>query len=126
MFATAGRAWWWQGTQSPPPFLGVVPATLRSRRSAKLVARLDLLGIRSWDDPGIALDRIGHLPDLVQAGPHLREGGHVHEIGQEYEKVWAQLLPADGGTRTADGGPATPPRWTAGPPGRCRRTAGPG
>ncbi|QKW04188.1 sacsin N-terminal ATP-binding-like domain-containing protein [Streptomyces sp. NA02536] len=109
MFATAGRAWWWQGPQSPPPLLSVVSATLRSRRSAKLVTRLGLLGIRSWDDPGTALDRLSHLPDLVQAGPHLREGRHAHEIGQEYEKAWAQLLPADGGTRTADGGPATPP-----------------
>ncbi|TWF89191.1 sacsin N-terminal ATP-binding-like domain-containing protein [Streptomyces capillispiralis] len=109
VFATAGRAWWWQGTQSPPPFLSVVPATLRSRRSAKLVARLGLLGIRSWDDPGTALDRLSHLPNLVQAGPHLREGRHAHEIGQEYEKAWAQLLPANGGTRTTDGGPATPP-----------------
>lgn len=110
VFATARRAWWWQGTQPPPPFLGVVPATLRSRRSTQLVTRLDLLGIRSWDDAGTALDRLGHLPDLVRTGPHLREGRHAHDIRREYEKAWAQLLPAEGGTRTAEAAPATPPR----------------
>ncbi|HWU09214.1 MAG TPA: ATP-binding protein, partial [Streptomyces sp.] len=110
VFATAGRAWWWQGTQSPPPFLSVAPAALRSRPSPKLVARLGLLGIRSWDDAGTALDRLGYLPDLVRAGPHLREGRYAHEIRREYEKAWAQLLPAEGGTRTADNKPATPPR----------------
>ncbi|MFJ1551442.1 sacsin N-terminal ATP-binding-like domain-containing protein [Streptomyces sp. NPDC088246] len=109
VFATASRAWWWQGTQSPPSFLSVVPATLRSRRSTHLVTRLGLLGIRSWDDAGTALDRLGHLPDLVRTGPHLREGGHAHEIRREYEKAWAQLLPAEGGTRTADAAPTTPP-----------------
>ncbi|WP_432103606.1 sacsin N-terminal ATP-binding-like domain-containing protein [Streptomyces sp. bgisy091] len=110
VFATAGRAWWWQGTQSPLPFLSVVPAALRSSRSTKLVARLGLLGIRSWDDARTALDRLGHLPDLVQASPHLREGRLAHEIRREYEKAWAQLLPAQGGTRAADGVPATPPQ----------------
>ncbi|MER8265709.1 DUF3883 domain-containing protein [Streptomyces griseus] len=109
VFATAGRAWWWQGTQSPLPFLSVVPAALRSSLSPKLVARLGLLGIRSWDDAGTAPDRLGHLPELVQVRPHLREGRLAHEIRREYEKAWAQLLPAQGGTRTTDGGPATPP-----------------
>ncbi|MFC8089965.1 sacsin N-terminal ATP-binding-like domain-containing protein [Streptomyces sp. NPDC057301] len=109
-FATADTAWWWHGTQSPPQFLGVVPATLRSRRSAKLSARLGLLGVRSWDDPGTALVRLRHLPDLVRADAHLREGRLAHEIGQEYEKAWAQLLPTDAATRTPDGGPLTPPR----------------
>ncbi|WP_158688527.1 sacsin N-terminal ATP-binding-like domain-containing protein [Streptomyces pseudogriseolus] len=110
VFATAGTAWWWHGTQSPPQFLGVVPASSRSRRSAKLVARLSLLGIRSWDDPGTALDRLRHLPDLVQANAYLREGRLAHEIGREYEKAWAQLLPTEGGTRTADGGQPAAPR----------------
>ncbi|MBT2898884.1 sacsin N-terminal ATP-binding-like domain-containing protein [Streptomyces sp. McG3] len=109
VFATARRAWWWQDTQTPPPFLSVVPAALRSSRSTKLVARLGLLGIRSWDDAGTALDRLGHLPELVQAKPHLREGRLAHEIRREYEKAWAQLLPGQGGTRVADGGPAAPP-----------------
>lgn len=126
VFATAGRAWWWQATQSPPPFLSVVPAALRSSRSTKLMARLGLLGIRSWDDAGTALDRLGHLPDLVQARPHLREGRLAHEIGREYEKAWAQLLPAQGGTRTADGGHATPPHRLLVHRAGCPRIAGPG
>ncbi|MFE1189901.1 sacsin N-terminal ATP-binding-like domain-containing protein [[Kitasatospora] papulosa] len=110
VFATASHAWWWLGTQSPPSFLNVVPATLRSRQSTLLVTRLGLLGIRSWDDVSTALDRLGHLPDLVRTGPHLREGGHAHEIRREYEKAWAQLLPAEGGIRTADAAsPTSPP-----------------
>ncbi|MFE7805638.1 ATP-binding protein [Streptomyces sp. NPDC057430] len=103
-FAAATSAWWWHGTQAPPQFLSVVPATLRSRRSAKLSERLGLLSIRSWDDPRTAMARLHHLPDLVHAHAYLREGRLAHEIGQEYEKAWTQLLPAEAGTRT-DGGP---------------------
>ncbi|MFF6843449.1 sacsin N-terminal ATP-binding-like domain-containing protein [Streptomyces tanashiensis] len=109
-FATADTAWWWHGVQRPPQFLRVVPATLRSRRSAKLAARLGLLRVRSWDDSETALDRLCYLPDLVQADAHLRDGRLAHEIGQEYEKAWAQLLPAGAGTRTAADGRLVPPR----------------
>ncbi|MDQ1012084.1 hypothetical protein QFZ82_006569 [Streptomyces sp. V4I23] len=109
-FATADTAWWWHGVQPPPQFLSVVPATLRSRRSAKLSARLGLLRVRSWDDSETALDRLCYLPDLVQADAHLRDGRLAHQIEQEYEKAWVQLLPAGAGTRTADGGPLMAPR----------------
>ncbi|MFD9510657.1 sacsin N-terminal ATP-binding-like domain-containing protein [Streptomyces mirabilis] len=106
-FATADTAWWWHGAQPPPGFLGVVPATLRSRRSAKLSERLGVLGVRSWDDPGTALVRLRHLPDLVPTDAHLKEGRLAHEIGQEYERAWAELLPAEPGARTAVVGPRT-------------------
>lgn len=109
-FATADTAWWWHGAQPPPGFLVVVPPTLRSRRSAKLSARLGLLRVRAWDDPRTALVRLRQLPDLVRADAHLREGRLAHEVGQEYEKAWAQLLPPGAGTATADGGPLTAPR----------------
>ncbi len=110
-FVTADTAWWWYGTQNPPTFLTVVPATLRRRQSGRLRDRLSLLGSRSWDDPHTASDRLRHLPDIVETDPHLREGRIAHEIRQEYEKAWAQLLPEGSSAPSTDGRlPTTPQR----------------
>ncbi|MFE6025828.1 sacsin N-terminal ATP-binding-like domain-containing protein [Streptomyces niveus] len=109
-FAPAATAWWWQGAQSPPLFLAVAPATLRGRRSTRLTARLRLLGVRSWDDPGTAFDRLQHLPDLVRADARLREGRLAHEVGLEYEKAWARLLPREAHARDMPAVPGTAPR----------------
>ncbi|MDF9814139.1 ATP-binding protein [Streptomyces sp. SPB162] len=102
-FATAGTAWWWRGVQPPPGFLVIVPPTLRSKRSTKLSVRLGLLRIRAWDDPGTAGVRLRQLPDLVRADARFRDGRLAHEVGQEYEKAWAQLLSPGAGTGTVAG-----------------------
>ncbi|MEN8652390.1 hypothetical protein ABCR94_17740 [Streptomyces sp. 21So2-11] len=102
-FAASGTAWWWRGTQAPPAFVPVVPATLRRRQSSLLSKRLGLLNIRSWDDPGSALARLRHLPELVEAQVSLRVGRLAHDIGREYETAWAHLLAPEAGKQSYKG-----------------------
>ncbi|WP_326607676.1 DUF3883 domain-containing protein [Streptomyces sp. NBC_01799] len=92
-FAAADTAWWWSSEQPPPDYVGVVTAALRRRHTPRVLDRLRLLGIRSWDDPKTASDRVEELPALVHRHPHLRTGVHRYEVSREYEKAWAELLP---------------------------------
>ncbi|ANS63451.1 hypothetical protein SLINC_1227 [Streptomyces lincolnensis] len=95
-FATAGTVWWWSGQEEPPPYLTVASAALRSRQSDRVLTRLEMLGVRRWDDPDTAVDRLRHLPDLLRRMPRLRQGRSGHLLGRAYEQAWADLLPADG------------------------------
>ncbi|WP_326790526.1 hypothetical protein [Streptomyces sp. NBC_00151] len=100
-YATAETAWWWNSQDTPPEYLTAVPATLRRRQSTEAPARLRLLGIRAWDDPRTARDRLQHLPDLVKRHAHLRQGVLRYALSREYEKAWLELLPAHDGANAA-------------------------
>ncbi|MDK0523561.1 DUF3883 domain-containing protein [Streptomyces sp. ML-6] len=95
-FATAGQAWWWAAVEAPPAFLTVASAALRRRQSDRALGRLRLLGVRRWDDPETAGDRLRHLPVLLRRMPRLRQGRLGHLLGRAYEQAWADLLPPPG------------------------------
>ncbi|MFF3896865.1 sacsin N-terminal ATP-binding-like domain-containing protein [Streptomyces sp. NPDC001812] len=95
-FTTADQAWWWAATEAPPAFLTVASAALRRRQSDRVLKRLELLGVRRWDDPGTAADRLRHLPSLLRRMPRLRQGSLGHLLRRAYEQAWAELLPPDG------------------------------
>ncbi|MDX2933466.1 hypothetical protein [Streptomyces ipomoeae] len=95
-FITAGQAWWWASAEAPPAFLTVAFAAVRSRQSDGVLKRLELLGVRCWDDPGTAADRLRHLPALLHRMPRLRHGRLGHLLRRAYEQAWADLLPPDG------------------------------
>ncbi|WUH92268.1 DUF3883 domain-containing protein [Streptomyces sp. NBC_00433] len=95
-FATAGSVWWWSGREEPPRYLTVASAALRSRQSDGVLKRLELLGVRRWDDPETAADRLRHLPALLRRMPRLRQGRLGHLLRRAYEQAWADLLPPDG------------------------------
>ncbi|WP_461036110.1 sacsin N-terminal ATP-binding-like domain-containing protein [Streptomyces mayteni] len=95
-FTTANQAWWWALAEAPPTFLTVASAALRRRQSDRVLKRLELLGVRRWDDPGTAADRLRHLPALLHRMPRLRHGRLGHLLRRAYEQAWADLLPSDG------------------------------
>ncbi|MGW4756142.1 sacsin N-terminal ATP-binding-like domain-containing protein [Streptomyces chartreusis] len=95
-FTTAGRAWWWASGETPPAFLTLASAALRRRQSDRVLKRLELLGVRRWDDPETAADRLRHLPALLHRVPRLRQGRLGHLLRRAYEQAWADLLPPDG------------------------------
>ncbi|MFB7760557.1 protein NO VEIN domain-containing protein [Streptomyces xiamenensis] len=95
-FTTAGKAWWWTSVEVPLAFLTVASAALRRRQSDRVLRRLELLGVRRWDDPETAADRLRHLPDLLRRMPRLRHGRLGHLLRRAYEQAWADLLPPDG------------------------------
>ncbi|MFF0038859.1 sacsin N-terminal ATP-binding-like domain-containing protein [Streptomyces mirabilis] len=94
-FTTAGHAWWWASGEAPPAFLTVASAVLRRRQSDRVLKRLELLGVRRWDDPETAADRLRHLPALLRRAPRLRQGSLGHLLRRAYEQAWADLLPPD-------------------------------
>ena len=108
IFAAADTAWWWSSEQPPPEYVGVVTAALRRGHTSKVFDRLRLLGIRSWDDPGTARDRLGQIPALVELHPHLSRGVHRYEVSRAYERAWSQLLPAH--ESPVPSKPSAPPR----------------
>lgn len=95
-FTTAGQAWWWASAEAPPALLTVASAAVRSRQSDRVLTRLELLGVRRWDDPRTAADRLRHLPTLLHRMPRLRHGHLGHLLRRAYEQAWADLLPPDG------------------------------
>ncbi|MFG2439036.1 sacsin N-terminal ATP-binding-like domain-containing protein [Streptomyces sp. NPDC048508] len=95
-FTTASQAWWWASAEAPPAFLTVASAALRRRQSDRGLKRLELLGVRRWDDPETAADRLRHLPALLRRMPRLRQGRLGHLLQRVYEQAWADLLPPDG------------------------------
>ncbi|WP_333748702.1 sacsin N-terminal ATP-binding-like domain-containing protein [Streptomyces sp. IBSBF 2394] len=95
-FTTIGQTWWWASTEAPPAFLTVASAAVRSRQSERVLKRLELLGVRRWDGPGTAADRLRHLPALLHRMPRLRHGPLGHLLRRAYEQAWADLLPPDG------------------------------
>ncbi|OEJ58760.1 hypothetical protein BGM19_12905 [Streptomyces agglomeratus] len=97
-FAPASTAWWWHSQETPPEYLTVVPPTLRRRHSPAMPDRLRLLGIRAWDDPRTAADRLRHLPALVEERGHLRQGVHRYAMSRAYEQAWSEVLSAPDGT----------------------------
>lgn len=92
-FTTAGLAWWWAAAEAPPAFLTVASAALRRRQSDRVLRRLRLLGVRRWDGPETAGDRLRHLPTLLRRMPRLRQGRLGHLLGRAYEQAWADWLP---------------------------------
>ncbi|WP_371656908.1 MULTISPECIES: sacsin N-terminal ATP-binding-like domain-containing protein [unclassified Streptomyces] len=95
-FTTAGQAWWWASAEAPPAYRTVASAALRRRQSDRVLKRLELLGVRRWDDAGTAADRLRHLPALLRRMPRLRQGRLGHLLQRAYEQAWADLLPPDG------------------------------
>ncbi|MEU7502819.1 sacsin N-terminal ATP-binding-like domain-containing protein [Streptomyces lavendulae] len=93
-FTTSGQAWWWGAAEAPPTFLNVTSAALRLRQSDRVLRRLRLLGVRRWEDPETAGDRLRHLPVLLRRMPRLRQGRLGHLLGRAYEQAWADLLPS--------------------------------
>ncbi|MGW7450176.1 sacsin N-terminal ATP-binding-like domain-containing protein [Streptomyces sp. NPDC054787] len=105
-FAPAATAWWWHSQETPPEYLTVVPPTLRRRQSAGVPDRLRLLGIRAWDDPRTASDRLRHLPALVEERGYLRQGVHRYALSRAYEQAWSEVISAsDGPAASAAAGP---------------------
>ncbi|MFE2711942.1 sacsin N-terminal ATP-binding-like domain-containing protein [Streptomyces mirabilis] len=95
-FTTAGAAWWWADTDAPPAYLTVASPVLRRRQSDRVLERMRLLGVRRWDAPETAADRLRHLPDLLRRRPQLRQGPLGHLVRRAYEQAWADLLPRPG------------------------------
>ncbi|MEV3856954.1 hypothetical protein AB0J38_21820 [Streptomyces sp. NPDC050095] len=95
-FADADGTWWWAAEGAPPEYLTTVPASLRARATDRALARLAQLGVRRWDEPDTALDRLDHLAELVATTPSLRHGRLGHLVRQANERAWADLLPAPG------------------------------
>ncbi|WP_146228301.1 sacsin N-terminal ATP-binding-like domain-containing protein [Streptomyces sp. CG 926] len=100
-FAPAATAWWWYSHETPPDYLTVVPPALRRRQSAGVPDRLRLLGIRAWDDPRSASDRLRHLPALVEEHGYLRQGMHRYALSRAYEQAWSEMLSAPEGAATS-------------------------
>jgi hypothetical protein len=93
------RAWWLQ-TADTPDYLRAQPSALRSLATPKVLSRLKKIGVRCWDDPATAADRLVELTDLV--GSH-RVGERAqlgHAARKAYEAAWKDLL-GNGGTVAA-------------------------
>lgn len=57
---------WWMGEVDTPDFLPAQPPMLRSVARGPAITRLRRCGVRVWDDPSSAADRLAELADQMQ------------------------------------------------------------
>lgn len=90
-YLAAAQAWW-LGQADTPDYLRAQPAALRSLATDQVLGRLKMLGIRRWDDPATAPDRLAELTSLAGPGRPGRRGQPGLAIRKAYEQAWQDLI----------------------------------
>ena len=88
----APSAAWWLRTADTPSYLPAQPPSLRPLATAKVCHRLDKVGVRFWDEPTSAPERLTTLTDLVQK----HGGAHREQVAlalrKAYEAAWHDIV----------------------------------
>ncbi len=89
-FMSPTRAWWLAAAETPD-FLRAQPPALRNLATPTVLARLKKIGVRCWDDPATATDRLIELTDLI--GTHRGGRGQPSlAVRKAYEAAWRDLV----------------------------------
>ncbi|MFC8849463.1 MULTISPECIES: sacsin N-terminal ATP-binding-like domain-containing protein [unclassified Micromonospora] len=93
-FVAPDRAWWLQAAETPD-YLPAPPSSLRGLATPRVLARLARVGVRFWDDPATARNRLDQLTDLVAR--HRSQGGGLipPSVRKAYEEAWEDLGDTD-------------------------------
>ncbi|MGN9805590.1 sacsin N-terminal ATP-binding-like domain-containing protein [Micromonospora sp. L32] len=89
-FMSPSRAWWLEAAETPD-YLRAQPPALRSLATTKVLDRLKKIGVRFWDHPMTAAERLVELTDIV--GSH-RLAGRAQSglaVRKAYELAWRDL-----------------------------------
>lgn len=84
-FARLTDAWW--VSEELPPYLPSAATHLRREIGATAVGRMRRWGLRHWDAPDGAVDRIDHLVNLIAT-----EGHWIPGTRAAYDRSWEQHL----------------------------------
>lgn len=92
-FVDLADAWW--VSEELPTYLPAAATRLRRVIGPSAVARMRRLGLRHWDAPDAAVDRIDHLTTLIAAA-----GTWIRRTRADYERSWEQHLSHSDGDAT--------------------------
>jgi hypothetical protein len=91
-FASPAQAWHFREEgEAPPVFVPLLVASIRRSidGSALLASRLSALGVKIWNDPATAADRVAVLGDRFQYGI---AGSQLASFRKAYERAWSDLV----------------------------------
>ncbi len=83
---------WWLGEADTPDYLRAQPAALRNLATPTVLDRLKMLGVRCWDDPATAADRLAELTGLAGSRRLGGRGQPGMAVRKAYEAAWQDLI----------------------------------
>ena len=86
---------WWLREAETPGYLPAQPPSFRALATPLVLARLEKIGVRFWDDPRSSGDRLRHLTNLIGEGAE-RWGSLIFAIRKAYETAWQDLIDTSG------------------------------
>lgn len=93
-YENCSSAWWLREAETPG-YLPAPPPSLRSLATPQVLAVLEKVGVRFWDDPRTAADRLRYLTGLIADGAE-HWGNLIYAIRKAYEAAWRDLLDCGG------------------------------
>jgi hypothetical protein len=85
-----GRAWWVHDEETPP-YVRAQPPKLRLLMTARVMPRLIRLGLRVWDDPSTASDRLDELGSWVEQFEGQSRSQTSLAVRKAYEAAWKDV-----------------------------------
>jgi hypothetical protein len=83
---------WWLGQADTPDYLRAQPAAFRNLATDPVLGRLKMLGVRCWDDPATAADRLIEVTRLASPGRTGGRGQPGLAVRKAYEQAWQDLI----------------------------------
>lgn len=92
IYATPPSRAWWLREGDPPGYLRAPPARLRRRATDTALDRLRKVGVRFWDDPDSAPDRLDELAGLAQDQGAAFTVHMAPLVRSDYERAWRDAI----------------------------------
>lgn len=80
---------WWLREDETPDYVRAQPSALRKLATPTVLERLRKVGVRFWDEPGSAFDRLEELAAVAESSSRV-------PIRRAYEEAWRDLDAIDG------------------------------